>query len=75
MIDAPPLTRDQLRSLERDNAADAADIAQTVAVFGGPWRDFRSGIREYLDAAKKHDPRFGMGSEADLEPVRVLRIR
>ena len=75
-IDAPPLTRDQLRSLERDNAANPADIARTVAVFGGgPWRDFRSGIREYLASAKRHDPRFGMGSEADLEPVRVLRIR
>lgn len=75
-IDAPPLTRDQLRSLERDSAADPADIARTVAVFGGgPWRDFRAGIREYLDPGKKHDPRFGMGSEADLEPVRVLRIR
>ncbi len=71
-IDAPPLTRDQLLSLERDNAADTA---QTVAVFGGPWRDFRSGIREYLTGAKRHDPRFGMGGEADLEPVRVLRIR
>jgi uncharacterized protein YbjT (DUF2867 family) len=71
-IDAPPLTRDQLRSLERDNTAD---VTQTVAVFGGPWRDFRSGIREYLPGAKKHDPKFGMGSEADLEPVRVIRIR
>jgi NADH dehydrogenase len=74
-IDAPPLTRDQLRSLERDNAAEPADIAQTVAVFGGPWREFRPGIREYLARGKKHDPKFGMGSEADLEPVRVLRIR
>jgi NADH dehydrogenase len=71
-IDAPALTRDQLRSLERDNAAD---IAPTVAVFSGPWRNFRPGIREYLAGAKKHNPKFGMGSEADLEPVRVLRIR
>jgi len=74
-IDAPPLTRDQLRSLERDNAAEAADIARTLAVFGGPWREFRPGIREYLAKAKRHDPRLGMGGEADLEPVRVLRIR
>ena len=71
-IDAPPLTRDQLKSLERDNAADTS---RTVAVFGGDWRDFRSGIREYLPGARKHNPRFGMGSEADLEPVRVIRIR
>ena len=74
-IDAPPLTRDQLRSLERDNAAEAADIARTLAVFGGPWREFRPGIREYLAKAKRHDPRLGMGGEADLEPVRVLRIQ
>jgi NADH dehydrogenase len=71
-IDAPPLTRDQLRSLSRDNAAD---IAGTTAVFNRPWREFRAGIREYLSGAKKHDPRFGMGAEADLEPVRVLRIQ
>jgi uncharacterized protein YbjT (DUF2867 family) len=71
-IGSPPLTRDQLRSLERDNTAD---ISETVAVFGGPWREFRPGIREYLSGAKKHDPRFGMGAEADLEPVRVLRIQ
>ena len=71
-IDAPPVTRDQLRSLQSDSVAD---IAQTVAVFSGPWRDFRPGIREYLTGAKKHDPRFGMGAEADLEPVRVLRIQ
>lgn len=72
LIDAPPLTRDQLRSLERDNTAD---LSETVAVFGGPWREFRPGIREYLSGAKKHDPRFGVGAEADLEPVRILRIQ
>lgn len=71
-IEAPPLTLDQLRSLSRDNTAD---ISQTLAVFGESWRAFRPGIREYLTGAKKHDPRFGMGSEADLEPVKVLRIR
>jgi hypothetical protein len=70
-IDAPPLTRDQLLSLSRDNAAD---VSQTVAVFGETWRDFRSGIREYL-SGRRHDPRFGVGDEVDLEPVRVLRIR
>jgi len=68
----PPLTRDQLLSLSRDNTAD---LSQTVAVFGESWRDLRSGIREYLSGAGKHDPRFGVGGETDLEPVRVLRIR
>ena len=71
-IDAPPLTRDQLLSLSRDNTGD---VSQTAAVFGESWRDFRSGIREYLSGGKRHDPKFGMGSEADLEPVRVLRIQ
>jgi NADH dehydrogenase len=71
-IDAPPLTRDQLKSLGRDNVGDTS---RTVAVFGGEWREFRSGIREYLTGFRKHDPRFGLGSEADLEPVRVIRIR
>lgn len=70
-IEAPPLTRDQLESLSRDNTAD---ISQTIAVFGESWRDFRTGIREYLSRGN-HDPRFGFGDEVDLEPVRVLRIR
>ncbi len=71
-IDAPPLTRDQLKSLERDNVGETS---RTVAVFGGDWREFRSGIREYLAGSRRHDPKFGLGSEADLEAVRVLRIR
>jgi len=71
-IDDPPLTRDQLKSLERDNTADNSE---TVAVFGGEWREFRSGIREYLGGSRKHDPKFGMGNEANLESVRVLRIQ
>jgi NADH dehydrogenase len=71
-IEVPPLTRDQLRSLSRDNTADAS---RTLAVFGGEWRDFRSGIREYLPGAKKHDPKFGMGAEVELERVRTLRVR
>ena len=41
-IDAPPLTRDQLKSLGRDNVGDTS---RTVAVFGGTWREFRSGSR------------------------------
>jgi len=68
----PPLTRDQLRSLSRDNVAD---MSQTVAVFGAEWREFRPGIREYLHSGRRHDPRSGTGEEADLEPVRTLRIQ
>ncbi len=71
-IDSPPLTRDQLRSLSRDNTAD---VSRTVAVFGGDWRDFRSGIREYLTGSKPHDPKFGVGAEVELERVRTLRIQ
>ena len=68
----PPLTRDQLRSLSRDNVAD---ISETLSVFGGTWREFPAGIREYLGSGRRHDPRFGSGTEVDLEPVRVLRIQ
>jgi len=71
-IGDPPLTRDQLRSLSRDNVAD---VSGTEAVFGGPWQDFARGIRVYLAPADRHDPRFGTGSEVDLEPVRTIRIR
>ncbi|MGH9316673.1 MAG: complex I NDUFA9 subunit family protein [Thermoanaerobaculia bacterium] len=71
-LEAPPLTRDQLASLSRDNAAD---ISLTLAVFEGPWREFRSGIRDYLSGGKRHDPRFGFGNEADIDRVKVLRIR
>jgi NADH dehydrogenase len=71
-IDAPPLTRDQLKSLSRDNVAD---VSETVAVFDGEWREFRAGLREYLTGGMKHDPRSGFGSEVELEEVKVLRIR
>jgi NADH dehydrogenase len=71
-IDAPPLTRDQLKSLSRDNVAD---VSETIAVFDGEWREFRAGIREYLTGGMKHDPRSGFGSEVELEDVKVLRIR
>jgi NADH dehydrogenase len=67
----PPLTRDQLRSLSRDNAAD---VSQTVAAFGGDWKAFRPGIREYLSSGR-HDPRSGIGGETHLESRAVLRIR
>jgi len=68
----PPLTRDQLKSLGRDNVADTS---ATLEAFPGPWRAFRPGIREYLPRGREHDPRFGMGGQVDLEPVRTIRIR
>lgn len=68
----PPLTRDQLKSLSRDNVGD---VSQAESVFGGPWRAFRPGIREYLTGDRQHDPRFGTGTEVQLEAVRTLRIR
>jgi len=71
-IPAPPLTRDQLRSLSRDNTADTSE---TSRVFGGDWRAFGPGLREYLSRGGVHDPRFGVGGETDLESVKVLRIR
>jgi uncharacterized protein YbjT (DUF2867 family) len=70
-IESPPLTRDQLRSLSRDNAAD---VTQTVATFGPDWRRFRPGIREYLDNGR-HDPRSGTGEEIEVERRAVVRIR
>lgn len=71
-IPAPPLTRDQLKSLSRDSAADTAE---TSRVFGGEWKRLRPGLREYIHGAMKHDPRFGLGGQADLETVKVLRIQ
>ena len=68
----PPLTRDQLKSLSRDNVGD---VSETVAVFDGEWREFRSGLREYLTGGMEHDPRSGFGSEVEMKPVKVLRIR
>jgi NADH dehydrogenase len=71
-MEHPPLTRDQLKSLSRDNVGD---VSETVAVFDGEWREFRPGLREYLTGGMEHDPRSGFGSEVELEPVKVLRIR
>ncbi len=67
----PPLTRDQLASLSRDNVAD---VSATLAAFGGEWARFAPGIREYLTAGT-HDPRSGFGGEVELERRAVLRIR
>ncbi len=68
MFADPPLTRDQLRSLSRDNVGD---VSETVAVFGGEWRRFAPGIREYLSHGR-HDPRSGTGEEVELERRAVL---
>jgi uncharacterized protein YbjT (DUF2867 family) len=67
----PPLTRDQLKSLSRDNVGD---ISETLATFGGEWRRFAPGIREYLSNGR-HDPRSGTGEEVELEKRSVFRIR
>jgi NADH dehydrogenase len=72
IIDSPPLTKDQLRSLAQDNVADTSE---TEAVFGGPWRELRPGLREYLHGAFAHDPRAGIGETVELERVRTLRLR
>lgn len=71
-IGAPPLTRDQLKSLSRDNTAD---VSGTVEMFDGEWKRFRPGLLEYLTGGMKHDPRSGFGDEIDLEPVKVMRVR
>ena len=72
VTDAPALTRDQLKSLSRDNVAD---VSETLQTFGGPWKDLRAGLRESLHGAMRHDPRLGIGSEAKLERVRVMRLK
>ena len=71
-IPSPPLTRDQIRSLSRDNTAD---VSETLRVFGTEWRELRPGLLEYLHGAMKHDPRAGLGAEVRLERVRAIRIR
>jgi NADH dehydrogenase len=68
---SPPLTKDQLKSLSRDNVGDTS---ATVATFGGEWRRFSPGIREYLSNGR-HDPRSGIGEDVELEKRSVLRIR
>jgi uncharacterized protein YbjT (DUF2867 family) len=67
----PPLTRDQLKSLSRDNVGD---VTETLATFGGEWKRFAPGIREYLSNGR-HDPRHGTGEEVEIERRAVLRIR
>jgi NADH dehydrogenase len=53
----PPLTRDQLRSLSVDNVGDTGPA---LAVFGGAFRDFKSGIREYIHPPYRRDPTVGI---------------
>ena len=71
-LDAPPLTRDQLKSLSRDNVADTS---KTEAAFGPAAEEFRLGIRQYIHPENVHDPRAGLGEEVQLEPVKVVRVR
>jgi NADH dehydrogenase len=71
VLDAPPLTRDQLRSLGVDNTGD---IVPTMADFPGEWHRFAPGIREYLSHGR-HDPRHGTGYDVELEKRSVIRIR
>jgi NADH dehydrogenase len=72
LLDAPPVTRDQLKSLSRDNVADTSE---TERVFGGPWRELRPGLREYLSGAMTHDPTVGIGQSVEVEERPLLRIR
>ena len=67
----PPLTRDQLRSMERDNVAD---VSATVAAFAGDWKRFGPGIRAYISNGR-HDPIAGIGETVELEARAVMRIR
>jgi NADH dehydrogenase len=71
ILEAPPLTRDQLKSLSRDNTGD---VVPTMAAFPGEWRRFAPGIREYLSHGR-HDPRHGTGYEVEMERRSVIRIR
>jgi len=71
VFEHPPLTRDQLKSLQRDNVGD---VEATVAAFPGEWKRFRPGIRAYLSHGR-HDPRSGIGEEVEIERRPVIRIR
>lgn len=72
LLPAPPLTRDQLKSLSRDSTADVSD---SVATFGGEWKELRAGLRESIRGAFRHNPRSGFGEDIELERVRTIRIR
>ena len=53
----PPLTLDQLASLGVDNVGDTEPAR---AVFGGPFRSFGPGLREYVRPRSRHDPGIGI---------------
>src|SRR5262249_53846187 len=72
ILPAPPVTRDQLASLSRDNTGD---ISETERVFGGPWQPWREAIRESLGSGRRRAPRAGIGGEVELERVAVLRVQ
>lgn len=53
VLPRPPLTRDQLRSLSRDNVGDTGP---TAAVFGAPTVRFADGIRESIRPPRTGEP-------------------
>ena len=57
VLPSPPLTRDQLRSLTRDNVGDTA---ATNATFGAPSVRFAEGIREYVRPRSRRDSTIGI---------------
>ena len=57
VLPSPPLTRDQLRSLSRDNVGDTGPTAET---FGAPSAKFGEGIREYIRPRSRRDSRIGI---------------
>ncbi|HET7453480.1 MAG TPA: complex I NDUFA9 subunit family protein [Thermoanaerobaculia bacterium] len=57
VLPEPPLTRDQLRSLTRDNVGDTA---ATNATFGAPAVRFAEGIREYVRPRSRRDSTIGI---------------
>ena len=57
VLPAPPLTRDQLRSLARDNVGD---VSATAAAFGAPSARFGEGIREYIRPKARRDSTIGI---------------
>lgn len=57
ILPRPPLTLDQLKSLERDNVGDTGPTAET---FGAPSARFADGIREYIRPRARRDSRIGI---------------
>jgi hypothetical protein len=57
VLPKPPLTRDQLRSLSRDNVGDTGPTAET---FGEAAARFGEGIREYIRPRAHRDSRIGI---------------